>query len=677
MASDQDRLDQLCINTIRMLAVDAVEQAKSGHPGMPMGMAPAAWMLWKDFLRHNPADPAWADRDRFVLSAGHGSMLLYALLHLTGYALPLEELKRFRQWGSLTPGHPEAGHTPGVETTTGPLGQGFANGVGLAIAERFLAERFNRPGHEIVNHFTYALVSDGDLMEGVSHEAAGLAAHLKLGRLIYLYDDNSITIEGQTSLAWSEDRMARFAAYGWQVQTVKDGNDLAAIAAAIRAAQAATDQPSIIAVRTVIGFGSPNKQGTAKAHGEPLGPEEAKATRRNLGWPDQAFHVPAEVAECCRRSVGKGRSLQADWQKRFDAYAKACPEPAAEFRRALAGELPAGWEAAVPVFPADPKGEATRNASGAALNAIAAKVPNLIGGSADLAPSTKTILKDGGDFQAGKYSGRNFHFGVREHAMGAILNGLALHGGVIPYGATFFVFADYMRPPMRLAALMKLKVIYVMTHDSIGVGEDGPTHQPVEHLASMRIIPGMTVIRPCDANETAEAWRQALLVKGPVVLALTRQNLPTLDRARFAPAAGLAKGAYVLAEAPGGRPELILIATGSEVALALAAAGQLAAQGVAARVVSMPSWELFEAQPEAYRRAVLPPEVAARVAVEAGVTAGWHKYVGSFGAVVGLDRFGASGPYQTVFAKFGFTAENVAARALAVVERVRAHGRGQ
>ncbi len=668
-----EKLDQLCINTIRMLAVDAVEKAKSGHPGMPMGMAPAAHVLWKEFLRHNPANPAWPDRDRFVLSAGHGSMLLYALLHLTGYAVPLEELKKFRQWGSLTPGHPEAGHTPGVETTTGPLGQGFANGVGMAIAERFLAERFNRPGHEIVNHFTYAIVSDGDLMEGVSHEAAGLAAHLKLGRIIYLYDDNRITIEGKTDLAFTEDRAARFAAYGWHVQTVSDGNDVAAIAAAIRAAQAVTDKPSIIAVKSVIGFGSPNKQGTSKSHGEPLGTDEAKATRKNLGWPDEEFHVPAEVDGCRRQILEKGKGLEAEWQKRFAAYQQAHPELAAEFRRWMAGELPAGWDASVPSFPADPKGEATRNSSGVVLNAVAAKVANLIGGSADLAPSTKTLLKDGGDFQACAYSGRNFHFGVREHGMGSALNGMALHGGVIPYGATFFVFADYMRPPMRLAALMGLKVVYVMTHDSIGVGEDGPTHQPVEHLASMRIIPGMTVIRPCDSNETAEAWRQALSVKGPVVLALTRQNLPTLDRTKHGPAANLAKGGYVLTDAPGGKPDVILIATGSEVAVTLEAAGKLAAKGVQARVVSMPSQELFDAQPESYRASVLPPDCAARVSVEAGVTDGWQKYVGTFGASVGLDRFGASGPYKTVFEKFGFTADNVAAKALESVARVKEH----
>jgi transketolase len=661
MTTHNEALELTCINTIRMLAVDGVEKAKSGHPGMPMGMAPAAHVLWTQFLRHNPANPAWPDRDRFVLSAGHGSMLLYALLHLHGYDLPLDELRKFRQWGSKTPGHPEAGHTPGVETTTGPLGQGFANGVGLAIAERWLAERFNRPGHEIVGHWTYAIVSDGDLMEGVTHEAASLAAHLKLGRLVLLYDDNSITIEGRTELAWSEDRARRFEAYGWHVQTVTDGNDTAAIAAAIEAARRETDRPSLICVRTVIGFGSPNKQGTAKSHGEPLGPDEARATRRNLGWPDEEFHVPPEAAERCRASVARGREIEAAWQKRLTAYEKAFPGPAAEFRRFLVGELPSGWDAALPVFPADAKGDATRNSSGAALNAIAAKLPNLIGGSADLAPSTKTLLKDGGDFLAGKYSGRNFHFGIREHAMGSIMNGMALHGGVIPFGATFFVFADYMRPPIRLAALMGLKVIYVFTHDSIGVGEDGPTHQPVEHLASMRIIPGLTVIRPCDANETAEAWRQALQIKGPVVLALTRQNLPTLDRAKFAPAANLARGAYVLSDAPDGRPDVIIIASGSEVSLGIDAAGKLAAEGVKARVVSMPSWELFEAQPEDYRRSVLPPGVKARVAVEAGIDTGWHRYAGDGGAVVSMTGFGRSGPYKTVFEKFGFTVDNVAA----------------
>jgi len=673
--SGEKNLDQLCINTIRMLAVDAVEKAKSGHPGMPMGMAPAAYVLWKDFLRHSPANPAWPDRDRFVLSAGHGAMLLYALLHLTGYDLPLEELRKFRQWGSRTPGHPEAGHPAGVETSTGPLGQGFANGVGMAIAERFLAERFNRPGHEIVGHHTYAIVSDGDLMEGVSHEAASLAAHLKLGRLIYLYDDNHITIEGKTDLAFTEDRLARFAAYGWHVQQVADGNDLAAIAAAIRAAQAEAERPSLIAVRTVIGYGSPNKAGSSKSHGEPLGPEEAKATRRNLGWPDEEFHVPAEVAGHCRRALERGREIEADWGRRLAAYGRAFPELAGEYRQWLAGELPAGWDRELPVFPADPKGDATRNSSGAALNAIARKVPNLIGGSADLAPSTKTLLKDAGDFQAGSRGGRNLRFGVREHAMGAILNGLALHGGVRPYGATFMVFCDYMRPPMRLAAMMGLKVVYVLTHDSIGVGEDGPSHQPVEQLAAMRVIPGLTVIRPADANETVEAWRAAMEIQGPVVLALTRQSLPTLDRGKLAPAAGLAKGAYVLSDAPGGRPELILIASGSEVALTLEAAEKLRARKLAVRVVSMPSWELFEAQPEAYREAVLPAGVPARVSVEAGVTVGWHKYVGSLGAAVGLDRFGQSGPYKTVFEKLGFTVENVAAAALEVRERVKAHAK--
>jgi transketolase len=637
-------------------------------------MAPAAYVLWSRFLRHNPADPAWPDRDRFVLSAGHGAMLLYSLLHLTGYDLPLDELKKFRQWGSLTPGHPEAGHPAGVETSTGPLGQGFANGVGMAMAERFLAARFNRPGHEIVGHFTYAICSDGDLMEGVSQEAASLAGHLKLGRLVYLYDDNGITIEGKTALAFTEDRLARLAAYGWHVQQVNDGNDLAAIEAAIRAAQAATDKPSLIAVRTVIGFGSPNKAGSSKAHGEPLGPEEARLTRKNLGWPeDVEFHVPPETAAWREASLDRGRKLAAEWGSRFAAYEKAHPEPAAEFRRCMAGRLPEGWDAALPSFPADAKGEATRNSSGAVLNAIAKKVPNLLGGSADLAPSTKTLLKDEADFEAGSYAGRNLRFGVREHAMGSIMNGLSLHGGLIPFGATFFVFFDYMRPPVRLASMMRLKTIYVFTHDSIGVGEDGPTHQPVEQLAALRCIPGLTVIRPADANETVEAWRQALLVPGPVALTLTRQNLPTLDRTKFAPAAGLAKGAYVLSDALGGRPDVILIATGSEVALALDAAGKLAAKGVKARVVSMPSWELFEKQPEDYRRAVLPPEVAARVSVEAGITMGWARYTGTFGESVGLDRFGQSGPYKTVFEKFGFTAENVAAKALAVVEKVKAH----
>jgi transketolase len=623
-----------------------------------------AYVLWTRFLKHNPADPAWPDRDRFVLSAGHASALLYSLLCLTGYDLSIEDLEKFRQLGSKTPGHPEHGVTPGVETTTGPLGAGFSNGVGMAIAERFLAERFNRPGHEIVDHYTYAICSDGDLMEGISHEAASLAAHLALGRLIYLYDDNGITIEGETSLAWSEDRMARFAAYGWHVQQVEDGNDLKAIDAAIRRAREVTDRPSIIAVRTVIGYGAPNAAGSASCHGAPLGPEETRAAKENLGWPvEPAFHVPDEAREEFRKALAAGKAAQTEWGKRFDAYAAAEPELAAEFKRWMTGELPADWDADVPEFPADQKGLASRAASGTVLNALAGRFPNLIGGSADLAPSNKTLIKDAGDFQAGSHGGRNLRFGVREHAMGGVANGIALHGGLLPYAATFLVFSDYMRPAIRLAALMRLKVIYVFTHDSIGVGEDGPTHEPVEHLAALRLVPGLTVIRPCDANETAQAWRAALTLPGPVALALTRQNLPTLDRGKFGAASDLARGGYILADCEGGKPQLIIVATGSEVPLALAAAGQLSGKdGTRVRVVSMPSRELFERQSREYRDGVLPPEVTARVVVEAGTGFGWDRYAGPKGLVVGIDGFGESGPYKQVFEHFGFTVEKLAAK---------------
>jgi len=668
MTSNHSDLDHLCINTIRTLAMDGVQKANSGHPGMPMGTADMAYVLWTQFLKHNPANPAWPDRDRFILSAGHGSMLLYSLLHLTGYDLPLDELKNFRQWGSRTPGHPEYGLTPGVEMTTGPLGQGFATGVGMAIAERFLAAHFNRPGHTIVDHFTYAIVSDGDLMEGISHEAASLAGHLRLGKLIYLYDDNGITIEGSTDLAFSEDVAARFRAYGWHVQQV-DGYDLAAIAGAIRAAQAETMRPSLIIARTHIGFGSPHKQDTAGVHGSPLGEEELRLTKQNLGWPvEPPFYIPDQALARFRQAVERGRDWETDWQTRFAAYAAAYPELAAEWEMAMSGELPPGWDADLPVFKPEDGPVATRVASGKALNALAPRLPTLIGGSADLASSNKTYLNGQGDFEADTPGGRNLHFGVREHAMGAILNGLTLHGGVITYGGTFLVFSDYMRPAIRLAAMMELPVIYVFTHDSIGIGEDGPTHQPIEQLAALRAIPGLTVIRPADANETVEAWRVALTHRdGPVALALTRQKLPTLDRARLASADGLARGAYILAEAENGQPEVIIIATGSEVHVALAAQELLAQRGVAARVVNMPSWELFERQPRDYRHAVLPPAITARLAVEAGVAQGWHRYVGPAGDVVSIERFGASAPYKVLWEKFGFTAENVATRALALL----------
>ncbi|MGD8368439.1 MAG: transketolase [Desulfobacterales bacterium] len=659
----------VCINTIRMLAADAVEQANSGHPGMPMGAAPMAYVLWRRHLRHNPKNPGWPDRDRFVLSAGHGSMLLYALLYLTGYDLSLDELKNFRQWGSKTPGHPEFGHPPGVETTTGPLGQGFANGVGMAIAERMLAARFNRPGHTVVDHFTYGIVSDGDLMEGISHEAASLAGHLGLGKLIYLYDDNRISIEGDTDLAFSEDRTARFAACGWHVQTVEDGNDPAAIDAAIDAARAEAGRPSLISVRTQIGFGSPKKQGTASAHGEPLGEDELAATKENLGWPaSPRFFVPEEALTEFREAVKNGRDLEEDWRRRLAEYEKAHSDLAGELSRRMAGRLSDGWDVDMPVFYADPKGMATRVASGKVLNAIAPHLPELIGGSADLAPSTKTLVHGAADFQKDRTDGRNLRFGVREHAMGGVLNGMAVHGGLIPYGATFLVFSDYMRPPIRLAALMGLHVIYVMTHDSIGLGEDGPTHQPVEQLAALRAMPNLTVVRPADANETAEAWRLAVTRRdGPTLLSLTRQNVPTLDRSRLSAANGLHRGAYVLKEFSAGGEKAILMASGSEVAVALAAAQMLEKEGVSIRVVSVPCRELFLRQPEAYRRRVLPEAVATRVVVEAAAGQGWYRLAGPAGAVISLERFGASAPGRVIYEKFGFTPEAVADRVRSIL----------
>lgn len=663
-------LDELSVNTIRTLSIDGVQKANSGHPGMPMGMADAAYVLWTQFLRHNPGNPDWADRDRFVLSAGHGSMLLYSLLHLTGYDLPLEQLKLFRQWGSVTPGHPEYGLTPGVETTTGPLGQGFANGVGMAIAEAFLAATFNRPGHEIVNHYTYAICSDGDLMEGISHEAASMAGHMKLGKLIYLYDDNHISIDGSTDLAYTEDRMKRFDAYGWHTQQI-DGHNREAVAAAIKAAQAVTDKPSIIACRTTIGFGSPNKANTAKVHGEALGPDEVKLTKQAYGWdPDKEFYIPDEALAHFRQAVDRGAKWEAEWKERLEAYAQAYPKEAEQFRRALSGELPDGWEEALPVFPADAKGMATRAASGQVLNALAPVVPTLIGGSADLAPSNNTFLKGYPVFASESYAGRNFHFGVREHGMAAALNGMAVHGGVIPYGATFLIFSDYCRPAIRLAALSSFPTIFVFTHDSVGLGEDGPTHQPVEHLAALRAIPSLTVIRPADANETAQAWKVALEKRdGPVLLALTRQTLPVYDRSKMGDAAGLLKGAYVLLDAGRVYPDVILIATGSEVQLAVEAHAKLAEQGIAARVVSMPSWELFQQQSEEYRDSVLPPTVKARVAIEAAVPLGWERWVGPQGVVIGLDHFGASSPYKTIFQQFGFTTDNVVLRALEMIDK--------
>jgi transketolase len=676
-------IDELCVNTLRFLSVDAVERAKSGHPGLPLGAAPMAYVLWTRFLVHNPANPSWLDRDRFVLSAGHGSMLLYALLHLTGYALPLDELKRFRQWGSKTPGHPERERTRGVEVTTGPLGQGFGDGVGMAIAERHLAARFNRPGFELIDHWTYGLVSDGDLMEGVASEAASLAGHLGLGKLIYLYDDNRVSLASSTDLTFSEDRAARFASYGWHTRVVPDGNDLDAIEDALHEAKSEDQRPSLLLVRTHLGYGSPHAQDTFKAHGSPLGAEETRLTKKRLGWPTEPpFFVPDAARERFGRAREAGAKAEAEWKRRLGACEAKHPELVSELRRAARGALPSGWDDGVPTFPPDERGVATRVAGGQVLTALAARVPELIGGSADLDPSTHTTLKGLGDFErpgdeprdrqgtAGGpfgYAGRNLHFGVREHAMGALLNGLAAHGGLRPFGATFLVFSDYMRPPMRLAALMKLPVIYVFTHDSIGLGEDGPTHQPVEQLAGLRSVPNLLVIRPCDANEVSVAWRVALESRErPVALVFTRQAVPTLDRSTLGAAEGLRRGAYVLADPPNGRPELLLIATGSEVALALAAMRQLATSGVAARVVSMPSWELFEEQTHAYRASVLPPEVHARVTIEAGGPQGWDRYAGDRGEIVAMDRFGASAPGDVVFRAYGFTVENICAHAMAL-----------
>jgi transketolase len=599
-------------------------------------------------------------------------MLLYSLLHLTGYDLSLEELKNFRQWDSKTPGHPESYVTAGVETTTGPLGQGFANGVGMAIAERYLGACFNRPGHEIVNHYIYGIVSDGDLMEGVCHEAASLAGHLKLGNMIYLYDDNHISIDGSTDLSFTEDRVGRFEAYGWHVQRIEDGNDVEAIETAIRAAQEEDTRPSFVSIQTHIGYGSPHKQDTSSAHGEPLGAEEIKLTKENLGWPlDPAFFVPDEAKNHFRQALEKGKALEKEWTDRFEAYEKSHPEMVLQWNQWIKGELPDGWHKELPSFPADAKGTATRGVSGTVLNAVAPILPNLIGGSADLAPSNKTFVKGAEVFQGGQFRGRNFHFGVREHGMGSIMNGMALHGGVVPYGGTFLVFADYMRPPIRLAAMMGLKVIYVFTHDSIGLGEDGPTHQPVEHLAALRAIPNLTVLRPCDANETVEAWRFALEHKaGPIVLALTRQGVPVLDREAFASAGGLLRGAYILAPADEDEnPDVILMGTGSEVHIAIEAARTLDAKGVSARVVSMPSWELFDRQPEDYQNRVLPSGVKARVAVEAGIIQGWHRYLGEKGEFVGMDRFGASAPYKTLYEKFGITVERVVEKALNLLDQ--------
>ncbi len=657
-------LDQLCINTIRGLAMDAVQKANSGHPGLPMGAASMAYVLWTRHLRYDPVKPLWPNRDRFILSAGHGCMLLYSLLHLTGYDLSLDEIEHFRQWGSETPGHPEYQPKRGIETTTGPLGQGFGNGVGMAIAERYLAAHFNRPGHELLDYNIYALVSDGDLMEGVAAEAASLAGHLGLSNLVYLYDDNHISIEGSTDLAFTEDRGKRFEAYGWFVQHVEDGNDLEAIDKALKAAEAEKDRPSIIMVRTHIAYGSPNKQDTAGAHGSPLGEEEIALTKKNLGWPvEPKFLIPEQALAHYRKAVEQGEKAETEWQKRLAAYRQAFPELAAEWDRYVRGELPEGWKAKLPVFKPTDGPLATRQASGKVLNAISASLPTLLGGSADLAPSTDTFVKDAGQFEKGSYGGRNFHFGVREHAMGSIMNGMAL-SGLIPYGATFLIFSDYMRHTIRLAALMGIHSVFVFTHDSVFLGEDGPTHQSIEQLASLRAIPNLCFIRPADANETSAAWRVAIERQGgPVAMALTRQKLPIIDRQKYASADGLEQGAYVLADAKGKQLQLILIASGSEVSVALEAYEKLTADGVAARVVSMPSWDLFEKQSQAYKNEVLPPSVTARLAIEAAYPLGWERYVGLQGATIAMTHFGASAPAKVLAEKFGFTSSHVVERA--------------
>ncbi len=662
-------VENLCVNTIRTLSVDAVQAANSGHPGAPMGLAPAAYVLWTQFLKHNPQNPQWPDRDRFVLSGGHASMLLYSLLHLSGYDLSLEDIKNFRQWGSKTPGHPEYGHTPGVETTTGPLGQGFANAVGMAMAERHLAARYNRPGYTIVDHHTYVMCGDGDMMEGVASEAASLAGHLGLGKLICLYDNNRISIEGGTELAFTEDVALRFEAYHWQILRVNDGNDTAAIAAAIQAARAETEKPSLILISTDIAYGSPNMQGKADAHGSPLGEDEIRLTKENLGWPEQTpFYVPDEARSVFAGCIGRGQENENRWLKALEAYAQAHPNLAGSWRNDIDGLLTEGWDAAVPDFMDAAGSIATRAASGKVLNAIAANLPSLIGGSADLAPSNNTYLSLSKDFQKGAYENRNIRFGVREHAMGAILNGMALHKGLRPYGGTFLVFADYMRPAIRLAALMKLPVIYVFTHDSVAVGEDGPTHQPVEHLAALRAIPGLTVIRPADAIETAGAWRQALRsTDGPVALVLSRQKLSVLKEYRDKVETGFRDGAYVLADSEA-QPDITLIGTGSEVHIALAAKAGLAAQGVAARVVSMPSWELFGKLSPEKQEAVLTGDSKATLAVEAGSPLGWERFTGASRAVIGIKGFGASAPGGLVMEKYGFTADNIVQKALALLK---------
>jgi len=682
--SESRKLDEMCINTLRFLAVDAVQKADSGHPGMPMGAAPMAYTLWTKFLKHNPANPDWFNRDRFTLSAGHGSMLLYALLHVTGYDLPMDQIKQFRQWGSIAPGHPERIHTPGVEVTTGPLGQGFANGVGMAIMEKELRARFNKDDNSIIDHYTYSICSDGDIMEGISSEAASLAGHLQLGKLIYLYDANQISLAASTNLTLTEDVAKRFDAYEWHTQVVDDGNDLDAIEKAIKNAQDEEEKPSLIMVHTHIGYGSPNRQDTYQVHGKPLGEEEVAKTKENLGWPtDKTFYVPDEARDHFRKALDKGKKAEQNWNEQFDEYSNKYQDDADDLKRMIRGDLPDGWADDIPVFTAEDGEMATRVASNKVINAIVPKLKSLVGGAADLAPSTKTGMKKLGDFEPPEeadrdtqgsfgggwgWYGRNLHFGVREHAMGAITNGMAAHGAVMPFCATFLIFSDYMRPTIRLASLMKLPVKYVFTHDSIGLGEDGPTHQPVEHLVSMRAIPGLVVLRPADANETAVAWQIAVEAKDhPVALILTRQDLPVLDRNKYASAENVRRGAYVLSDSNGETPDLIMIATGSEVSLALEAQEKLRQEDIDARVVSMPSWELFEQQPDDYRKSVLPHDVPERLAIEAASPIGWKEWTGSRGDVIGVNRFGASAPGPRVMKEYGFTVENVCEHARRLV----------
>lgn len=673
MSRENPKFDELCINTIRFLAVDAVQKANSGHPGMPMGCAPIAYTLFTKFMKYNPVNPKWFNRDRFVLSAGHGSMLLYSMLYLTGYDLPLEQLKQFRQWDSMTPGHPEATTTPGVETTTGPLGQGISNAVGMAIAEQYLAGTFNKDDVELLNHYIYVIASDGDLMEGISHEVASLAGHLKLGKLIVFYDDNNISIDGSTSLSYNDDNTKRFEAYHWHVQTIDDVNDLDAIEKAVINAQKETTKPSIIITHTHIGYGSPNKQDTSSAHGSPLGEEEVKLTKRNLGWPeDKTFFVPQEVADFFSKFKQKGIEEEEAWKNTYKSYTEKYPQDAKIFNALMYNEYGQEWKKKLPKFNAEEvKKLATRSASGKVLNAIAPYLPGLIGGSADLAPSNDTYLKDYPAFSAECRTGRNFHFGVREHGMASILNGMAIYGGVIPYGGTFLIFSDYLRPALRLGTLSALRPVYVFTHDSIGLGEDGPTHQPIEHIASLRAIPGIIVIRPADANETVFAWQAAIEHKGsPVLLLLSRQALPVIDQNKYASAENLLKGAYILKDSIG-TPDLILMATGSEVSLIVSAAEKLQAEGIKVRVVSFPSWELFEKQSPEYKESVFPSEVKARLSVEAAIKMGWTKYVGQYGESIGMDGFGQSAPAGVLFEKFGFTVDNVIEKSKQVLDKVK------